>query len=76
MVIISLIEKPKQALINLLLPVLQVSLPRLEMLNALGKELLERELVGVLLEGVLEEPQDVLVDIYGQVGRQSLHLDV
>lgn len=75
-VIISLVEKPKQALINLFLAVLQVPLPRLEMLYALGKELLERELVGVLLEGVLEEAQDVLVDIDGQVGRQPLHLDV
>lgn len=67
-VIISLVEKPEQTLINFLLAVLQVPLPRFEMPYSLRKELFERELVGVLLEGILEEPKDVLVDVYSQVG--------
>jgi hypothetical protein len=33
--------------------------------DALRDELVERELVRVLLEGILEESQDVLVNIYG-----------
>ena len=65
MIVISLIEQSEQALINLLLSVLQLPLPRFEMLDALRDELVEGELIVVLLKCILEEPEDVLVDVYG-----------
>ena len=65
MIVISLIEQSEQALINLLLSVLQLPLPRFEMFDALRDELVEGELIVVLLKCILEEPEDVLIDVYG-----------
>lgn len=65
MIVIRLVEQSKQALIYLLLAILQFPLPRLEMLDALRDELVEGELIVVLLECILEESKDVLVNVYG-----------
>lgn len=66
-VIICLIEQSEQTLIDLFLSLLQFSLPRFEVLDALGDEFIEGELVGVLLECVFEETEDVFIDIYRQI---------
>jgi len=76
MVIICLIEQPEQALIDLFLSVLQFSLPRFEVFDALGDEFVEGELVGVLFKCVFEETEDVFINIYRQICGQFLHLKV
>lgn len=68
MVGVCLIEQSMQALVYLLLSILKLALPGFEMLNALGDELVKSYLIIVLLEGILEEPKDIFIDVDGEVG--------
>lgn len=61
---------------DLFITVLELSLPRSQVLQPLGDELLASEFALVLLEGVFEEPQDVFVDVNGQVGSQPVEFSV
>ena len=68
LVIICFLEESLERIVHLDIPEGEVSLPGFEMLEALRDKFVECQLVIAIFEGILEEPENVLVDVDCQVG--------
>lgn len=69
---VSLVVQSSQAVVYFLLPEFELPLPGLQMFEALRDELVAGKFIVIVFECVLEEPQDVFVDVYGEVGGEAI----